>query len=50
MPDPPLAGAASLSFQYGELVNKANDAQSLHNREEVYQKYLLWVNALVGPN
>ena len=22
--DPPLAGAASLSFQYGEFVNKAN--------------------------
>ena len=50
MPDPPLAGAASLSFQYGEFVNKANDAQSLHNREDVYQKYLLWVNALVGSN
>ena len=24
MPDPPLAGAASLSFQYGEFVNKAD--------------------------
>ena len=24
IPDPPLAGAASLSFQYGEFVNKAN--------------------------
>ncbi len=27
MPDPPLAGAASLSFQYGEFVNKANGGQ-----------------------
>ena len=24
MPGPPLAGAASLSFQYGEFVNKEN--------------------------
>ena len=24
MPDPPFAGAASLLFQYGEFVNKAN--------------------------
>ena len=24
IPDPPLAGAASLPFQYGEFVNKAN--------------------------
>ena len=25
MPDAPFAGAASLSFQYGQFVNKAND-------------------------
>ena len=31
MPDPRLAGAASLSFQYGRSVNKANVLVELFN-------------------
>ena len=42
MPDPPLAGAASLSFQFGELVNNVKCwlcPRCVCFRQEVVKKF-----------